>query len=184
VSKLKKIISGAIGIILTLSVAGGVAYAAFTSQASVLGVSFESGTPLLQVWNGSTYVSEWTSGWNFNNLYPNFTATPTDFWLQNSSTAPISMNIHAKLRDGVTGDWTDYSNDVQVAITDFGVAPVNADWHSLATWNTTGFDINGPLAQGAQHHYSFNVKVPASAGNEIVSQTLSGVNFDFTGSTP
>lgn len=183
---MRKIITGVIGIILTLTVAGGVAYAAFTSQASVLGVAFNSGTAYLKVWNSSIYTDSWDSGWNFSGLYPGYNgeASPKTFWLKNDSNVAINLAVTGKLRDGVTGDWSALSPYVQVAIRPVGDG-AGLVYHTLAQWNTPGgYPIDGgfgAIAQGIERQYNYYVKVDPLADSSIASKSLTGVNFDFTG---
>lgn len=182
---MKKILSGILGLALTLTVVGGVAYAAFSTQASVLGTEFSTGTPSLQLWNGSGYVSEWSPGWIFSGLYPGYITSPTDFYLYNNGNTGL-MNITGHLRNGVSGDWASFSDNVKVGISIYPTAitdPTSTDWHTLGEWNSNNYTL-GAIAQGAQVHYNFNVMVPSGAGNELIGKTLSGVNFDFTGTTP
>jgi len=182
---MRKILSGMLGIVMTAAVVGGVAYAAFSSTASVEGVSFSTGDATLLVWDGDSYESVFTSGWTFSSLFPGATGTPQSFWLKNTSDVAVDLALTGKLRDGVVGDWTVFKNNVEIAITDFGEGPGGTDWYDLETWNagTAAFDAgsNFVLSQGEEQQYTMHVRVKSTAGSEMENQTLSGVNFDFTG---
>lgn len=187
---MRKIITGVIGIILTLTVAGGVAYAAFTAQAEVLGTSFNAGTPGLLVSLGSGYLPTQTatSPWLFQHLYPGFGSDASKFthlYLKNSSDS-VALTITGKLRDVVTetpaGSWNILKDKVWVGITLDSDTSQSTGWQKLSDWNSTGFTLpGGSLAIGAEQHYRFYVQVDPSAGNEIKGAGISDVNFDFVG---
>lgn len=184
---MRKIISGMLGIVMTASVLGGVAYAAFSSTASVEGVSFSAGDADLRVWDGSSYVTSFVSGWTFSGLYPGYVyPTPQAFWLKNVSTVAIDLDVKGKLRDGVTGPWAVFKNNVQVAITDFGDLTIDeGDWHDLEAWNAGPVSFaagsNAILSPGEEQQYQLHVRVKGTAGSELENQTLESVEFDFTG---
>lgn len=184
---MRKILSGMLGIVMSASVVGGVAYAAFSSTASVEGVSFSTGDATLSVWDGDSYESVFTSGWSFSGLYPGATGTPQSFWLKNTSTVAVTLGLTGKLRNGVVGDWDAFKNNVEISITNFGVVSPTL-WYDLETWNsgTPQFDSGSTLvlSQGQEQQYQMHVRVKPEAGNEIENKTLSGVNFDFTGTQP
>lgn len=181
---MKKIISGILGLFVTVSVVGGIAYAQFvTPAASVQGISFTAGNADLKVWDGDSYESAFDALWNFNGLYPGYTASPTNFWLQNTSTAPVALDIKGTLRAGVTGNWDVWKNNVEVAITTSSTPPASnaTDWLTLDEWYTTGNTLpGGPLAQTGEKQYFFHVRVLESATG-IENTTLSSVDFDFVG---
>lgn len=182
---MRKIISGILGIVMTASVLGGVAYAAFSSTASVEGVSFTAGDADLKVWDGSAYAPVWVSGWTFTGLYPGYVAAPQPFWLKNESTVAVDLTVKGKLRDGVTGPWNVFKNNVEVSITEVGVPPASDDWHNLEVWNAGDVSFaasaDSVLSQGEQRQYQMNVRVAGFAGSDLENQTLSDVKFDFTG---
>lgn len=181
---MKKILSGVLGIVVVASVVGGVAYAAFSSQASVLGTSFSTGSADLRIWDSDSYEQSWTANWTFSGLYPGLVSTPTNFWLKNTSDSPVSFSVKATLRSGVTGDWGELSPIVKVAITNSATPPAIGDgaWKTLAQWNSPGaYEIDAELAKDEETQYYFHVYTDVSAGNEIAGKTLSGVNFDFVG---
>lgn len=170
------------GIAMTVAVIGGVAYAAFSDTASVEGVSFSAGDATLSVWDGDSYEQTFTSGWNFSGMYPGYTNSTQTFWLKNESTSPVTFDITGTLRSGVTGDWTELSPNVEVAIIPVSDTDPAGDYHTLAAWNSPGgHSILPQLAAGAEQQYRVYVNVPVSAGSEIEGKSLSGVNFDFTG---
>ena len=192
---MKKIIAGIVGTLLTIGVAGGAAYALFSSQATAGSVIFATGDANLQLWNGSNWVPIWNpSSFNFSGMYPGYGGTGADqanstqfqqFFLRNFSTSPITLSVFAKLRDGVTesapGAWDVLKDKVLVAI----LLPDwsgGTGWHTLNEWNTTGHALPGsPIGQGLQQEYRFYVRVDGAAGNEIKGQSLSNIQFDFNG---
>lgn len=189
---MRKIISGMLGIVMTASVVGGVAYAAFSSTASVEGVSFSSGDAnLLVSLDNSNYsvTQNASSTWEFSGLYPNYGVAndkSRDMFLKNTSTSDISLSVLGKLRSGVleatAGDWNVLKDKVWVLVALSSDINTNTGWHSLAEWNSSGFTLpGGSIAKDAYEHYVFYVRVDGSAGNEISNAGISGVNFDFTG---
>jgi len=183
---MRKILTGFMGLVMVSAVVGGVAYAAFSSQASVLGTSFSTGSANLQVGAGESpaFASTYTPSWVFSGLYPGLVSTPTTFQLKNSSTSPVSFSVTGTLRSGVTGDWGPLSSVVKVAITTSASAPAvgNSAWKTLAEWNSPGgYVIDSQLTQNEETLYYFHVYTDSAAGNEIAAKTLSGVNFDFVG---
>lgn len=183
---MRKILSGMLGLVMVASVVGGVAYAAFSSTASVEGISFSSGDADLRVWDGDSYEPTFTSNWTFSGLLPGSTGTPQSFWLKNTSSTALTFNLTAKLRDGVVGDWDDFKANVSVAIADFGATPT--EWYTLEQWNAGAGAFqsgsNTSLDQNEEQQYTMHVQVNPLAGNEFENKTLSSVEFDFTGTQP
>jgi predicted ribosomally synthesized peptide with SipW-like signal peptide len=178
---LKKIISSLLGIALTLSIIGGVAYAAFSDTAAVEGVSFSAGDAELSVWDGDTYEDVFTSNWDFSGIYPGYTNSAQTFWLKNESTSPVTFAVAGQLRNGVDGNWEELKDNVEVAIVPTGTDPVEGDWFTLNEWNTTGDEIDTALDQNEEEQYTFHVRVLGSAPSTIEGTALSSVEFDFTG---
>jgi hypothetical protein len=183
---MRKILTGFMGLVMVSAVVGGVAYAAFSSQASVLGTSFSTGSADLQVGAGVSpaFASTFAPNWVFSGLYPGLVSTPTSFQLRNNSTSPVAFSITGSLRPGVTGDWGPLSSVVKVAITTSATAPAVGDpaWKTLAEWNAPGaYSIDANLPQNIERLYYFHVYTDSAAGNEIAAKSLTGVNFDFVG---
>lgn len=192
---MNKIIAGILGTLLTIGVAGGAVYAVYTSQATAAAVVFETGNANLQLWNGSGWVTTWSpSNFIFSGMYPGYGGSGVDetnstqyqqFFLKNLSTSDISLDVTAKLRDGVTesppGAWDVLKDKVYVAV----LLPDwsgGTGWHTLNEWNTTGYSLpGGSIAQNVQREYRFYVRVDGSVGNEISGQSLSAIQFDFNG---
>ena len=177
---MKKIISGILGIVLIAGVVGGAAVAAFTSKATVGGVTFATGNADLKVYNGTEWVNDWSpSNFNFAGMYPAYENYKM-LYLKNMSTSPIALTVKGTLRNGVIGDWAALKDKVSVNV--WLSADNNTGYHSLADWNSTGYELQGGnLAQNEQKNYRFYVMVDPSADNTLATKNLSGVNFDFTG---
>lgn len=171
------------------------AFALFSSTATVSGVTFSTGNADLQVWDGSTWVADWTSPtFNFSNMFPGYGGTGASegtstsyqtMYLKNLSTSAIALNIVGTLRNGLTetpaGSWDALKDQVMVAVllSDWSGG---TGWHTLNEWYTTGYTLpGGSLAQNTQREYRFYVRVNGAAGNEIATKGLTLVNFDFLG---
>lgn len=188
---MQKIISGFLGLVLVLTVVAGVAYAAFSSQASVSGVTFATGNAALQI--SKTGGEDWNSTIDFANtiflgLFPLAERTQ-EFDLKNNSSSVISLDLAAKLRDGVTettpGDWDALKDKISISFEWWDVATSTyqtTGWATLNQWNTPGYPLEGgSLAPGATRWYRFHVKVADATSAEIAGKSISNVFFDFTG---
>ena len=183
---MKRIILSVLAIAMAIGITTGAAFALFSSTATVSGVTFFTGNADLKVWNKTS--SAWTtdfspSDFTFSNMYPTYTTFQT-FSLKNASTSNISFTLNAKLRNGITqppaGAWNVLKDVVRVRFTDSSGTIVKKDWETLASWNSTGFDFDTALAQNENRWYRIEVAVD-DVGNEISSQSISAINFDFLG---
>lgn len=173
---MNKILSGVLGIVMVASITGGTAYALFTSQATVNGISLSTGSASLLVEGESTL----DAGINLTNLFPGFTDSAT-FTLTNASTANIALAVKAQLT-AAGGDWADLSNVIEVAVKDDAVPPEESDFYTLAEWNAAPIDFGGDaISQGADKDYEVTVRVPESAGDEIAGKSLTNITFVLTG---
>lgn len=183
---MKKITLSIMAIAMTLAVVTTSASALFSSTATVSGVTFSTGNATLQVWNGSTWVADYNPGnFLFQDMFPSYTGYQT-FYLKNNSTSNIALGINAKIRNGATqnpaGAWNVLKDVVEVSFYDVDMDAPATGWASLSYWNTTGANfVTAPIAKGAQRQYRVDVRVSASAGNEISNTSLSDMKFDFTG---
>lgn len=177
---MKKILFGFLGIMLTLAVVATSARALFSSTATVGTVTFATGNADLKVYNGTDWVTDWTpSDFNFSAMYPGY-ETYRILYLRNSSSSNIALRIAGKLRAGVSGHWAELKDVVWVNVWLSGIGETG--YHSLSDWFTVGYQLpGGALAQNTQFNYRFYVKVDPLATNSISEKTLTGVNFDFTG---
>lgn len=202
---MKKILLGLSAIAVVLSLVAGTAYALLTSNsATVSGISVTSGTAELQVWNGSTYVTDWNAAFSLSNLAPGYNLSGStkafDVWLKNNSTAAIALKISMGVT-GLPGPLNDLAYGMQVQVNDVS-GGTRTPWKSLAQLGTTTAELTGTsIAQGAERQYEVYFRLPNVYGqdeagypvviapntaglniaNEILGDTLSGVTLSFTG---
>ncbi len=180
---MKKIISSILSIVLTISVVSGAAYAAFTDDAQIQGLSITTGNPDLRIYNPTTelYADNVNFGASlgtlFNRMYPGQERSFT-LLLNNNTDSAISLSTFGKLT-AATG-WGPISDVIEVKVSD-GVT--DTDWKSLTLWNSTGFAFPGTMAQGAEKSYTFSVRIAAGTPNTFAGQSLSDIVFTLTGST-
>jgi hypothetical protein len=176
---MNKIIAGIVGLVLVTGVTAGAARAAFTSNATVRGISITAGVPGLQVGpNAQALSDDWNTNLNLNNVYPGFTNSTT-IVLHNSSTTGVNFSVSGLLT-AATG-WPNLKDAVEVLVSN-GVA--DTGWQTLSTWNAGPISIpltGGMLTAGADQTLTVQVRVPTTVGNEISGQSLSNVTFTLTG---
>lgn len=189
---MKKIILSVLSIFLTIGLVGGTAYALFTDNAEIQGVTITSGNADLQFELGG-YNGIELSYWETLNLssfsssiprlYPGF-QTQGELWLRNNSASIFPLSVFGKLTSA-GGDWVALSDKIEIAINAHsGFGSGSTDWHTLAEWNSTGFALptNVPHKTINSHWgYDVYLKVKADAGNEISGKTLSNIVFTLTG---
>jgi hypothetical protein len=192
---MRKILAGVIGMLILVATISGSAYALFSSNVTVTGVTFATGTASLQVLNPSTgnWGTNWYSGWNFSGLYPGATGTAaTDIQLRNNSTAAITMAITGALTNTGTG-WnsSNLKYAIEVRFEDVTAGGVYSSWNTLSQLNASPATLPNTIAQGASRTYRLHYRVSTTyvdgpsvgtaVGNEIAGQSLTDLGFTFTG---
>lgn len=195
---MKKIISGILGIVLVASVVSATAYALFSSNATITGVTVTAGNANLMVGNATPeHAKTITSATPIANLYPGIYITKDvpgndPINLYNTSTSPISLKVKSQITSWQSngGDWNALADSLQIRVinvTNPG-SPVNGAWHTLREWHDVGYDLPGdPLPQATATPYSgkgsFEMEfyIDASVGNEIANADLSNMTITMTG---
>ncbi len=203
---MKKIILGILGIFVVTAVVAGSAYALFSSQATVSGISVEAGTVGLQVRGmGTSYATNWNTAFAITGLKPGFgvaaSLDPTkslDMYLQNTS-SDVDFNVTMKLTT-LPSQWGNYLTfGTQVLVQDSDNLANTTGWMSMPQWANGEVTLpGGSIAKGAEKKYYVYIRVPFAygdnesgytggpsagtlVGNEIVGQMLSGGVFTITG---
>lgn len=195
-----KIIAGFLGLVMVAAVVGGTAYALFSSTATASGVTFATGNADLRIYDGDSWEATYpTSNIVFTGLFPGYGYSSHDsqyttrfvpVYLKNVSTSPVSLEITMKLQNGATetpaGAWDVLKDQVYVAFeydtTGGGTWSGVGTYYTLNQWNSGAILLPGSaLPQDTQRNYRLWVSVNTAAGNEIATQSLSAMTFEFTG---
>jgi hypothetical protein len=181
---MKKIITGMLGIVATLALVGGVAYA--VTFGHVEATASATTTNDLLIYNDAT--SSYTaltdlSGSAFADL--STVVKSKVLFFKNQTGAPtIALTAHQQglLGGNLTGD------KVLVGFVNGNTVtpPLPADFHSLNDWTTangsTGYPIAGVVipANTQDHPVTMFVKLdPSTPTNGGTSYSVTGINFDF-----
>lgn len=183
---MKKIVISILAIVLTVGVVSSSAYALFSSNVNVSGITFSTGNADLVLYDGGTdmLISDFIPSLNGSNklksLYPGFRDyTNVDFY--NNSASDIGLNLKMRLTSA-DGSWGDLNNKIYVAITPKGVEPTGADWHTLSAWNAAPISFGTVLDHdGLRDSYRVSFAVDDNAGNEIAGKSMPNVTFVVTG---
>ncbi|MBP7119429.1 hypothetical protein KBA63_05090, partial [Candidatus Woesebacteria bacterium] len=93
---MRKILSGMLGIVMTASVVGGVAYAAFTTTATVNGINITAGTASLVVGsNSGNLATIFPANLSISNVFPGFGILDnqtTTFVVKNTGTVNLAIS--------------------------------------------------------------------------------------------
>ncbi|MCL5784255.1 MAG: hypothetical protein M1142_02790 [Patescibacteria group bacterium] len=183
-----KIISGLLGLVMVVAVVSGTAYAVFSDQVQVSGVTLSTGNADLQIWDGDGWQESLSSALFTGNTYPGWQQGQY-FALQNNSASNIGLDVTARLTSAPSGNWGLLSPIVQVAVVQYdsqaaalaavaannpGLGGVDAStgWQTLAAWNASPIAISTNLLKGAQGDFVIWGKIPSDAGNSIANQSL------------
>lgn len=181
----------ALSIVTIVGLVGGATFALFTDQATANDSTFASGEAdlklALDAGAGEPAALAFTDsidGPDFTNLAPGFSGETT-FWLKNTSTAAISLDIVADLADVTQvagGDSTaNLADNLLVKWTcdtdDNGGVSDNTPTaeFSVNAWATGGNAGLGTLAAGNAIICRMYARVPTTVGNEIEGDS---VTFD------
>lgn len=187
---MKKILLSILAIALTVGTVSASAYALFSDTASVAGMAFTSGNADVQIAldnsasgaYGTNFAETATFGdtlnsYLFGKLYPGYENWGY-FRLKNNSASAIPLALTGQLKDGVTGNWAELKDKVQIRIAKEDGTWITG-WYSLSDWNSASRSL-GSLAINETLTYRIYVKM-LDAGNDFANKTLSGVQFDIVG---
>jgi len=201
---MKKILLGFLGIALIATVVGSSAYALFSSQATITGVTLTSGNAELMLGNGNSDHATTISGSALNpflsNVYPGFTfnnlLAPTHMY--NNSSASIKLAVKGQITSwsSTQGDWSALAANVSARVckvVENANPALNAvsdcgNWYTLQQWHDYAIDLPGaPIDPSngtpwsGKAAYALYFSVSPDAGNEIANSDLSNMTITFTG---
>ncbi len=190
---MKKILTGFLGLFLVIGIVAGAGYALFSSKATITGMVLGTATPSLQVWNGSTWVSEIDLAGDTTFFAPLLPGEMdwSDFYLKNESNGTfdkLDFTVTGKIKSAA-GDWYALKDVVRARICIYSDTDANhcdttktSEWFTLDEWYTAEHNLPGnPLEQGEQARYSIVLSIDSSYTNTIAGKTITGLNFEFTG---
>jgi hypothetical protein len=187
---MKKILTGILGIVLVASIVSASAYAIFSSQATLTGLTVASGNADITIGDGTAPNGVKTLPLNsidIPELYPGVVYTlPTNIWFHNESTANINLSVKAQITSwSAPGAWNELADNVLVDVKNVtdGTGYVT---YTLRQWNTAPRVLPGnPLPYGPwatnNKEYEVRLRVPASVGNEMANQVLTNIEMTITG---
>jgi hypothetical protein len=173
---------GVIGAVLVLT--AGAVYAYFTSNAvKISGVTLASATPVLKIWNGSSYTIEGVAGNSVGNFYPGWESSIGSFSLKNESGGGVPL---AQIVPTIVSGGDDWESLKEVIEARFAEGGEWGEWQSLADWsiNTNVGILTTALVDEGSRTFSLQYRMSAGAGNEARGKTISGLQWDFVGRTP
>ncbi len=189
---MKKILIGIGQIVLTVALVSTAAYALYSDDVSVSGLTLSTGSADLQI-NGQQSIS---NALNVSNVFPGWTQGVA-FELENESSGDISLDTAARLVSA-TGDWATLGPVVEVAVVEYDTAQHAADavaandpglagvvnstgWLTLATWNGgTPTAFGTTIDTTTPHQYALWGRLPTSADNTTSGKSVT-VNYVITG---
>ncbi len=183
----KKITLSALSIVTALALTAGATYAFFTDQATSTGNTFSTGNANLQIGQdtgdentvafGDSYLAP-----DYSDLTPGFTSN-SDFWLRNTSSGTISLNILADLTVTAETPGSDATDNLKDNLLiswncdtdDDGSLGNNtpSSEFSVNQWATGGNADLGTIAPNNAIFCRMTARVPSSATNEIAGDSLS-----------
>lgn len=172
---MKKSLITFITLMMIIAMSVSVAYAWFSSQGKVRGISVSVGSSGLLI-NG---VSEWTAGVSFNNIVPGWSSEPILTVIQNVSDGSIPLELKAKIL--FTGsDFQLLAGTMLMAIEEVGGVEA-PDFQTLTWWSETGKVLSGGnLGQGQERSYNLLFKLPTESSDEIQNSAVD-LSVLFTG---
>lgn len=178
---MNKILAGIIGIVTVLSVVSVSAYALFSAQATVSGITLNTGTASLLVGAGTGTPTSSSVVLNVSDtLIPGESPIAQPFTLRNSSD-DVDFTLTAKLTSA-GGDWGTLSNLIEAGVYVQGNDPSTAVWNTLANWNASDVALpGGTLANEQQRTFFVMYRLSNSATESVAGQSLTNITFVFTG---
>lgn len=190
---MNKILSGILGLVLTLGLVGGSAYALLSDTASVTGIALSTGSASLLVkpeQEGAVYgeTAPLNNAVFANTLIPGRSEWGRFMVMNDSSDSdvdPIDMDLTGQIVS-YSGNWGLLSPVVECAVyLEATGTPETGDttgWGTLSTWETSPVPLpGGALVSGEERTYTIRCRLPETAGNEVAGLSLSDVQFDIVG---
>lgn len=189
---MRKILTGFLGLFVTIGLVAGVGYALFSSTVNLNGMVLGTATPGLKVSLDGTnyYPSLDLTNIRFAPLLPG-EMDWGEIWVRNTSnggTDKLDMNLQARIT-AAGGDWGVLKDAVQMRVCVYkDITGYNCDetqatnWLTLAQWNANPITLPAnPLEQGLFEKFTIVFRVPSSYGNEIAGKQITGMNIELTG---
>lgn len=169
-----------LSIVMALTLMAGATYAFFSDQATTTGNTFSTGNASLEI---ATHTGSGPGGYGasiegptFNNLFPGFSDRSL-FWLRNSSTSDVDMDLTADVAatvpaSGPLGDtllikWRcDVDGNGGIADNTFSPEFTPIDWEA------GGNAALGSLEQNEQMICEMSFRIPATATNDVAGKTV------------
>lgn len=187
---MKKILTGILGIILVISVVSASAYAVFSSQATLTGLTVASGNANITIGDGTGPNGVKTLPLNsatLPKLYPGIVFTlPVNIHFHNESTADIDLKVKGQITAwSAPGAWNELADNVLVDVKN---VTDNSGYvtYTLRQWHDAPRALPGnPLPYGDWAHnnkaYEIRLRVPSNVGNEMANQVLNNIKMTVTG---
>jgi hypothetical protein len=182
---MRKILSGLLGVVMTASVVGGVAYAAFTTTGTVSGINITAGSATLTVGAAIDPVSNlFNASLSIANVYPGFGVANdqnTTFVVKNTGTVNLTITGQLTAATGWNDTGANLKNYVEVAVNTSNDSS-GTGYFTLADWNSGAIAFPGTAITPSENRtYKVYVRVPASAPDLIQGETLTNITFTLTG---
>jgi hypothetical protein len=187
---MNKITTGLIGLVVTIGIVAGTAYAMFTSQVTISGFELKTGTAALEIkpdLNGAAFgPSINLPAQTFKVLLPGKSEWGR-FWLKNNSTVgeprPEILNLLLTGRlTGAGGDWGVLKDLITAEVFEALNPSSTTGAQTLNTWNSGVVSLpGGSLAPAEEREYIVRFALPSSADNTVAGKTITNITIEFTG---
>jgi hypothetical protein len=171
-------------VVAALILTAGVVYAYFTSNAvKVNNITLASATPVLKIWDGTSYTTETVTGNSASNLYPGWVSSEESFSLKNESGGGVPLAQVIPVVTSGSGDWESLKEVIEARFAEMGTW---GEWQSLVDWNTNenlGI-LTTNLVDGGYRSFSLQYRMSTAAGDGAKGKTLTDLQWDFVGRTP
>jgi hypothetical protein len=197
---MNKIYSGIIAIVAVVAVVAGSAYAAFSSQVTVNGITLGTTTAGLQIKLGAEPDSQYRTDANMEAAFqlaplsPGQMSTPGVFKLRNSGTVDVDLSAQITHAEG---DWNTLKDVMQgitcldsVASHSGGIATAcptggagTTGWHTLSDWNTAPIALPGsPWVHGQDSDYYVSFyKLDGGLDNSYSGKSITNMQITIGG---
>ena len=188
--KMNKITSGLLGVAVVTLLVAGAAFAQLTDSASLTNIALSTGTADLLIKltaDPSFDQNRNVSGTLFDEqLIPGeFDEIPFD--LKNDTTSDTPLILTGLIPADPTGNWNELKAVISCVVyipleNPDGSSDVSSGWFTLEQWRSTARDLPGdPLDPDEEVSLILRCLLPGSSGNEVANMSLTGMEFEVTG---
>ncbi len=188
---MNKILSGILGVLIVAGVVGGAAFAVLTDAASLTNLALSTGTAdlLIKLGTDSSYTNDRdvTTEGVFAGAFIPGSFQEVEFNLKNDTTSDVDLLLTGRLLTA-TGDWEALKAALSCVVYVSGGDPesvvptVSSGWFTLEQWNFAPRDLPGdPLSPAEEQALVLRCRLPESADNSTSGKSITGVEFEFTG---